>query len=344
MQHKHWGYLALLCLFLFPFSQAQGSQKNRKHCRRILKVKTLASKHRLPLKQLNILEQLYCSKGKHLRKRRRIVGAFEIYNSDSCSSSYLQITVGPMTNCSLLPAKGRGADGIKVNGKCINIPDTNQRAACERYRGFLFPAKRRYEVYDSSQCGSNQLKAVIGPDSDCQLFPDKGHDAEGLKVDGKCINIDDTNQQDACERYKGFSAPPRRRVKLYNSDSCTSSLLKGVISVDSRCQYFSAKGRDADGVKNRGKCINIPDTNLQAACTQYVGLSTPRSQQVWVYDSNSCSANYLKAVMTPWTRCATFPSKGHDAEGIKVHGKCINIDDTHLSRACLKYQNQANVR
>ncbi|TNE51150.1 MAG: hypothetical protein EP343_03410 [Deltaproteobacteria bacterium] len=341
-----WFRLTVLVIVVVVFGfQEVKAQPRRKACFHLLKVKKLARKHNIELRNLQKLVRLYCPRSRKLRAqilhRKRRSPSFAIFDSDQCSDSYLKVTVGPRTNCYQLPNTPGEADAVWADGKCINIQDTSLRVACLKYNGLLEPPHRRFAIYDSSTCLSGYLKAIVGVDTDCGWLPAKGHDAEGIRVGNKCVDIPDTSQSHACFRYKGLAAPPRQRVWVYNMDTCGEKHVSATFSPSVTCAQLPATGKLAQALRIKKKCINIADTSLQKACFQYRDLGHRRSAQVRFYSSDSCARNELIGAVSAWTDCSKLPTQGLKVEAIKVGKQCIDIDDTNFKGACIKHQNSA---
>lgn len=319
------------------------AQSRRKACFHLLKVRKLARKHDVRLRNLGKLIRLYCPRSRKLRakilNRKRRSPSFAIFDSDQCSDSYLKLTVGPRTNCYQLPNTPGEADAVWADGKCINIQDTSLRAACLKYNGLLEPPHRRFAIYDSSRCRAGDLKAIVGLETDCAWLSAKGHDAEGIRVGNKCVDIPDTNQSNACFRYKGMASPPRQRVWVYNMDTCRKNNLSAAFSPDTDCAQLPTKGKAAQGIRVKNKCVNIPDTNVRSACFQYRELGRRKSVQIRFYSNDSCLKTELIGAVSAWTDCSRLPKQGRKVEAIKVGKQCIDIDDTNFRDACVKHQN-----
>lgn len=123
----------------------------------------------------------------------------ELYNSDSCSSDFLGF-VSPRTNCSSIPTNKR-AWGIKVSGQCHDISDMDADVACEMFKAA--GSRRAVALYNSDSC-SGDLLAFIDRSSDCESMARRANKRVwGIRVNGQCHDISDTDFLAACNQYSG---------------------------------------------------------------------------------------------------------------------------------------------
>jgi len=186
----------------------------------------------------------------HFRDR----GKVQIYKSDSCSGSMVA-TIGRYSDCRKFNNKSSSAWAVRHRGKCYNIKDVTPLRVCYRYRG------GRIKVYKNDSC-SNNLVAMIGPNSNCERFAKRGSSAWAIRYRGKCHDFSDVNLYSACLRFQG------RDVKVYKNDSCSGSLV-AIIGPNSECEKFPKGGSNAWAVWHNGKCHNITDTSIKKVCYQY---------------------------------------------------------------------------
>ena len=187
----------------------------------------------------------------------------EIYRSDSCTGEIIAL-VRDDSRCADLPSTGTSAWAVKQDGECSNITDMSPQEACYRFIG-MNDRSSKVRVYHSDSC-SGELVAAIGRRTDCSNFGTSGTNAWAISINGKCHNIADMSEGDACRRFKGGMNP--RSTAIYHSDSCTGDLL-AVVSNRSECRDFSSSGTDAWGVMVDGACQNISDTSIQDACLRF---------------------------------------------------------------------------
>lgn len=119
-----------------------------------------------------------------------------IFRSDSCSSD-LSAVVTAYTDCETL-SSSNNAWGVVINGQCRNLSDTSPKMACRSLRGAV--STNNVEIYRSDSCSSD-LVAIVDRNTYCQSLQGMA-DAWGIKVNGQCTNIADTNIVQACERFK----------------------------------------------------------------------------------------------------------------------------------------------
>ncbi|MFO0680171.1 MAG: hypothetical protein U0169_26855 [Polyangiaceae bacterium] len=180
-------------------------------------------------------------------------------DSDSCNG-VVGASVTNRTSCPQL-SDATPAWSVKKNGTCVNISDTNLRAACLEHQP---GAENRTLVYADSDSCRGVVVASLGPRTDCSKHSDSAP-AWSVKKNGACINIADTNVRGACLEHQPGS---ESRVLIYsNSDSCNGIV---VASVDTQtdCQTLG-DSTPAWSVKKNGACINISDTNVRAACLSH---------------------------------------------------------------------------
>lgn len=189
-------------------------------------------------------------------------GSVELYNSDSCSSGLIGM-VGPRTNCS----KFQGASaawGIKINGSCKNIEDMSAEKACQLFKDFAEAPSNAMKLYHSDSCSSG-LIGILTSYSDCESMDSGNNNVWAVEMNGSCQNISDTSPARACRALK--AAQSSNAIKIYNSDSCSGSL---VAYVDSRTRCEGLRGMpDAWGVMINGQCQNIADTDIVSACQRF---------------------------------------------------------------------------
>lgn len=185
------------------------------------------------------------------------------------------------------------------------------------------------ELYHSDSC-SGGLIARVTPATSCQSFA-QAQQAWGVKINGKCLNINDTSAVQACEAFKGAADP--EAVTIYHSDSCSGSEIAMVSSL-TNCDLFEQTGSAAWGVKVGNKCHNINDTAPALACRAFKSAGSPYA--VKIYHSDSCSGN-LTAVVDYRTRCEDLRGLP-DAWGIEANGRCENISDIDIVQACERFK------
>ncbi|MFM6929822.1 MAG: hypothetical protein ACKOX6_15235 [Bdellovibrio sp.] len=189
-------------------------------------------------------------------------GSVELYSTDSCSSGLIGM-INPRTNCS----KFQGASaawGIKVNGSCKNIQDMPAEKACQAFKDLADAPSSAIKLYSTDSCSSG-LIGVLTSYSDCDSMDSGNKNVWAVEVNGRCQNISDTSSAQACRALK--AAQSSNAIKIYNSDSCSGSL---VAYVDSRTRCEGLRGMsDAWGIIIDGQCQNISDTDIVSACQRF---------------------------------------------------------------------------
>lgn len=177
-------------------------------------------------------------------------------------------------------------------------------------------------IYRSDSC-SGSIIASLNERSNCSQFSNSGSDAWAVEVNGTCTNISDMSIQAACIRFAG--AGPRS-AEIYRSDSCSGEM-NAVVNRWTDCSALPSSGSDAWAVRIDGKCQDISDMSVQAACTRF------KSRGPKVFRSDNCSGSMIMR-LGRGLDCSTLPSNGSDAWAIEVNGKCEDISDMSLQNAC----------
>jgi hypothetical protein len=126
---------------------------------------------------------------------------------------------------------------------------------------------------------------------------------------------------------------PLLDVELFRSDSCSSSFV-GTANETTDCNSKFRTAPTVWGVRiNHNQCIDISDMSATQACESVKGLSDPH--HVKLYQSDSCSGNFLAAVTT-YTDCSTLPNK--NVWAISQNGICQDISDISMIDACERFR------
>jgi hypothetical protein len=150
------------------------------------------------------------------------------------------------------------------------------------------------------------------------------------------VSSDDVVANRVCQ-----TTPSGHGVTLYgSSDSCSSSEVGAIVDDRTNCSTLSASS-SCWSVSVNGQCINISDTNLQAACQKYQSAASAR---LLVFgSSDSCSNSELAAYIGDRTDCSTL-SDSDPAWSISIDGRCTNITDTTVRKACVQYRDAATAK
>lgn len=119
-----------------------------------------------------------------------------LFKSDSCSSSLTSV-VSVNTNCESL-SNENSAWAVSIGGQCKDLEDMSPQMACKSLRGAASPVN--VEIYGSDSC-TGGLVAIIDHHTQCQSLQGLNR-AWGIKINGQCQNISDTDAVTACERFK----------------------------------------------------------------------------------------------------------------------------------------------
>lgn len=191
------------------------------------------------------------------------------------------------------------------------------------------PPSGGVEIYHTDSC-TGSLIGTANPGTRCDKFA-SAPSAWAVKINGECLNIQDTTAVNACESFKG--AAGQNATMIYHTDSCTDSPLAAVGS-QSDCDKLLTSGTSAWAVKVDNKCLNIADTAPAKACEAFKGASTPAA--VKIYATDSCTDAPM-AIVDYNTRCELLKGM-HAAWGIVMNGRCENISDLPIEQACERYR------
>jgi hypothetical protein len=186
-------------------------------------------------------------------------GLVEIYHSDSCNGDLIA-AVSSNTNCSRL--SGPSAWGVKINGRCLDIPDMPLEQACNLYKN----GATGINFYHSDSC-SGEFMGSIGPSTDCSKQLTSS--VWGIEVNGKCYDISDRSAVAICPAYRSTSAG----IKFFHSDSCSSEILAISDGSTSCEEQAKAVSQSVWGIEINGTCQDISDTDFLSACRRFVGAS-----------------------------------------------------------------------
>lgn len=126
----------------------------------------------------------------------RYKGETKLFHSDRCDASELLASIGSRSDCAALGAQiSSRVWAIEIDGQCHDISDVDMRTACERFGGGV-------ALYHSDRCEPSELLSLVGSETDCAaLGAQISSRVWGVKIDGECIDISDTDVRDACQRY-----------------------------------------------------------------------------------------------------------------------------------------------
>jgi hypothetical protein len=190
----------------------------------------------------------------------RPVGLISLYGSDSCNGE-LVANLRSRTSCLDLP--NNSVWGVKINGVCLDVDDTDAVTACKRFKGGLLSPSSPV-LYNSDTCRDKAV-AIIANRTDCDQLGIAN--VWGVKIGDQCINSEDTNVKTACINFKaaGERGP---KLNIYRNDRCQGSLV-AVASSRTVCSdlinFASAWGIS----DSQGQCQDISDTTIQQTCTSF---------------------------------------------------------------------------
>ena len=212
--------------------------------------------------------------------------------SDSCSQSAIALTVSPETSCQKL-SDSDIAWSIKVGGRCINITDTNVRAACHQVQLKQAGANANAVYGRSDNCSDQLVTQVVGRKTRCERLSNEDA-AWSIKVNGRCRNITDTNQRNACNQVKSQIGGSDAANAVYGrSDNCSAGAILATITGRSKCERYS-NTQAAWSIKVKGRCISISDTNVRNACNQVKSRLEPQRPEDPTDPGDDKPCNYEK--------------------------------------------------
>lgn len=118
------------------------------------------------------------------------------YRSDSCDGD-AQAFITESTACETLPDVRTW--GLRVGARCIDVTDQSLPQLCETHGALS--GWESVEVYWSDSCAGS-IEASFGPRTSCERLPDE-RKAWALKVEGQCVDIQDTDIRSACRNFGG---------------------------------------------------------------------------------------------------------------------------------------------
>lgn len=186
------------------------------------------------------------------------------------------------------------------------------------------------ELFKSDSCNGD-LVGIVGPATDCSRFSTT-ESVWGVRINGKCQDISDTNSQNACRIYQNAANP--EAVKVYKSDSCRDSLV-GIFSSYTNCETLEdSSGNSAWAIMVGEQCKDIADTSLKLSCRAFKAINSV--QAVKFYKSDSCKDSLVAAVDYQ-TNCANFAGLPQ-VWAIETNGKCQDITDLDAVSACQRFK------
>jgi hypothetical protein len=177
--------------------------------------------------------------------------------TDNCDNSKIAAVISNRTDCSQLSATD-AAWSIKLDGQCVNITDTNVRAACTAVRA----RNARFVVYGTTDnCDQAKIEAVLDDGMvNCDYLSSSAA-SWSIKIDGQCKNISDTNVRQACKEILVSNV---QNAVYGSNDHCDDGKFLFEVNRRTDCNQF---GSDASwSVKINGQCRDISDTNARSAC------------------------------------------------------------------------------
>lgn len=186
------------------------------------------------------------------------------------------------------------------------------------------------ELFRSDSC-RDSLVGLVNPGTDCSRFS-TSDSVWGIRVNGVCQDIDDTNAQNACRTFQ--NAGNTEAIKVYKSDSCRDSLV-AIYSTYTNCDAIdNSSGNNAWAIMVGNQCQDIADTSLKMSCRAFKAVNSPYA--VRFYRSDSCRDSLVAAVDSN-TKCESL-SGLPQVWAIEINGKCQDITDMDVVAACQRFK------
>ena len=125
-------------------------------------------------------------------------------------------------------------------------------------------------LYHSDSCNESDLIVNLRSGTDCSSSVlTSAQRTWGVKVRGVCSDISDEDTPKACVKYK--AAGSAEATFFYHSDSCQPSELLAAVDSQTDCDKLVQVENDRvwGVVDSEGKCIDISDMDMKAACQRY---------------------------------------------------------------------------
>jgi hypothetical protein len=173
--------------------------------------------------------------------------------SDSCAADSAVATVRAETNCAALTGE---VWSLSVDGQCRDIEDTSARAACTQLQSSIGAA-----LYGrSDSCDAEAFVTKVDTYTKCQLLSASA-ESWSMSIDGECRDTEDISVRAAC-----FALQSADAIILYGrSDDCEPQHALRRITDATGCEGLS-RTEPAWSYMVDGRCVDIEDTNVRAAC------------------------------------------------------------------------------
>jgi hypothetical protein len=261
-------------------------------------------------------------------------GQMAFYHSDSCTGE-LQAFVGEHTNCAELSSHVPGTVwGIKINGTCVDIADQSFVSACRAFQASSRP--HTTVLHHSDTCGNGSALAYVDEQTDCEAI-DVGNTVWGISRDGVCTDTVDLPFVTACNQFKGASGS-KSDVKLFRSNRCSGESV-ATLGAGTNCRSLSGLTQSISAIGVDGRCIDIADTSVLAACQGFRAAGDPSATAL--YSSDSCREGSAVAYVNDATACSAT-SITSEVRAIRQDGACINVSDMTFANACSVFQGSSH--
>lgn len=178
----------------------------------------------------------------------------------------------------------------------------------------------------TDSCEASAAIVTVRESTDCMRLS-ASEEAWSIMVGNRCQNIADTSVRAAC-----FQLKPRGTILFGRTDRCEMDQALTTIDAQTDCLSLSPT-TEVWSVSVDGRCQNIGDTNMRAACLAL----QPGDGAIIFGRTDRCDADQALLRVTDETDCLRL-SASQDAWSISVNGRCQNIGDTNVRQACLTAQ------
>jgi hypothetical protein len=211
-----------------------------------------------------------------------------VYSDDYCTESQKITDIRAHEGCdrlSVIFGQSR-AWSVKINGKCVDVPDTSFGQICPSLGDLARAQKPRSEdlvAYSDDYCTPSAKTVVIDPGVDCNALGGvlRSTRVWSVKLNGQCVDVADTQfSSNLCMQYQdGVMADydnmgNRRRgdiVEMFSDDYCTGSAKVYDVKIGTDCNALNGifSNKKIWSVRFRGQCVDIQDTTFLPACQSY---------------------------------------------------------------------------
>ncbi len=144
--------------------------------------------------------------------------------------------------------------------------------------------------------------------------------------------------------WRRNSSYNRNEVTVFSDDSCHQKITD--VRPHENCERLAVifGNQRAWSVSINGQCVDIADTTFGRICPEVANLANdqkPRTEDLVVYTSDTCSQGSKLAVIDPGVDCNALGAvlRNTRAWSVSMNGQCVDISDKVFSAAvCQQFQ------